>query len=112
MTRFSPNTHTHTHARAHTHTEVCSVVHTLPFPTGTSSDYWNPSNTVVVLLHQRYFGFLAVRSTLVVDTEDDGSIASIEERWNHAPLAELGPVLRYTRRINGILSSALTPLFV
>ena len=63
----------------------------------------------VVTLHQRYFGFLEVRSTLHVHFEESGRMCSIEERWNAVPLLRpANPV----RRLNGVLSSVLTPIVI
>lgn len=69
-------------------------------------------------LHQRYFAGsyllprgLVVRSTLVVCTNGDGLITSLEEQWNGGPLLQWS-AFRFSRRVNGILSSLLTPLAV
>ena len=68
-------------------------------------------------LHQRYFrgsmllpSGLAVKSTLVVHTSAiDGRITSLEERWNGAPLLQFS-AFKFVRRVNGVVSSVLTPL--
>ena len=66
----------------------------------------------VVWLDQHYFGVLRVRGTVVVDVRTaSGRIARFEERWNAAPLWDIAP-LRWTRRLNGVLSGTLTPLVV
>ena len=73
--------------------------------------------TVEFYLHQRYAagsallpsGFV-VKSTCVVRTASDGRIASIEERWNGAPLLDYS-AFRWVRRANGLLSAILTPFF-
>ena len=68
-----------------------------------------------VYLHQRYFASriwprgLEVRSTLLVRT-DGGRIASLEERWNGAPLLDYS-AFRWVRRANGLVSAILTPIF-
>jgi len=67
--------------------------------------------TAVFALRQRYFGYLEVQSTLHVHTAADGRINRFEERWNGAPLLEGAP-FRWSRRLNGVLSSALTPLLI
>lgn len=77
-----------------------------------------PESESVVLfhLHQRYFhgsvllpNGLTVKSLLVVRADAvDGRIVSMEERWNHAPLLQFS-AFRFVRRVNGILSSVLTP---
>lgn len=67
-------------------------------------------------LHQRYFRDtmllprgLEVRSVLVVHTDaDTGRVRAFEERWNGAPLLQWVP-FRWARRINGMLSSFVTP---
>ena len=67
-------------------------------------------------LHQRYFRNtmllprgLEVRSVLVVHTDvDTGRVRAFEERWNGAPLLQWVP-FRWVRRINGMLSSLVTP---
>ena len=66
---------------------------------------------LLVHLHQRYFGFLVVRSALCVKLSADGRVAELEERWNGAPLLWWSP-FRWTRRVNGMLSSLLTPLLL
>jgi hypothetical protein len=67
----------------------------------------------VVRLHQRYFGWLVVRSVLHVQQEDS-LIARIEERWKGVPLVAF-PELpvdfpSFCRRLNGIVSYQLTRL--
>ena len=76
---------------------------------------------IVFHLHQRYFrgnklltllmpdGFV-LRSVLVVQTReaDGGRICAIEERWNGAPLLSFS-AFRFVRRVNGVVSSLLTP---
>jgi hypothetical protein len=64
----------------------------------------------VVLLHQRYFRRLVVRSELHVRLDDTGRICSFEERWNGRPLLEGGVfgAARAARRLNGVLSFAVT----
>lgn len=53
---------------------------------------------------------LAVKSTLVVHTSAiDGRITSLEERWNGAPLLQFS-AFKFVRRVNGVVSSVLTPL--
>lgn len=69
------------------------------------------SATAVFALHQRYFGFLEVRSTLHLHTAPDGRISRIEERWNGVPLVSAPPFV-WSRRLNGMLSSALTPILL
>ena len=72
--------------------------------------------TVEFYLHQRYAagsallpsGFV-VKSTCVVRTASDGRIASIEERWNGAPLLDYS-AFRWVRRANGLVSAILTPI--
>jgi hypothetical protein len=65
--------------------------------------------SLVLRLEQRYFGFLKVTSSVILTTEKDtGRISRIEERWNHAPLLDLGAPLRLSRRINGLISFAVT----
>ena len=54
-------------------------------------------------------GFV-VKSTCVVRTASDGRIASIEERWNGAPLLDYS-AFRWVRRANGLVSAILTPIF-
>ena len=65
------------------------------------------AGAVTVLLDQRYFGFLRVESELVVSLDSQGKISRLEERWNGAPLLGLPPVT-WARRLNGMLSFALT----
>jgi hypothetical protein len=70
----------------------------------------------VIHLHQRYFGSawfkgLEVRSTLVLRRCPDGQIGSLEERWNGAPLLQFA-AFRWVRRINGVISTMLTPLLL
>ena len=82
-------------------------------PVATAED----GGTVEFYLHQRYAagsallpsGFV-VKSTCVVRTASDGRIASIEERWNGAPLLDYS-AFRWVRRANGLLSAILTPIF-
>ena len=66
-------------------------------------------------LHQRYFAGrlpgLELRSTLVVRTAPDGRVCELEERWNGASLL-WWPQFRFSRRVNGMLSSLLTPLLL
>ena len=66
-------------------------------------------------LHQRYFAGrlpgLELRSTLVVRTAPDGRVCELEERWNGASLLSWPP-FRFSRRVNGVLSSLLTPLLL
>lgn len=66
-------------------------------------------------LHQRYFAGrlpgLEVRSTLVVRTAPDGRVCELEERWNGAPLL-WWPPFQWVRRVNGMLSSLLTPMLL
>ena len=73
-----------------------------------------PDGTSEVYLHQRYklmsSGF-TIRSTLVVQTTADGRICNLEERWNGSPLLQF-PAFRWVRRVNGIISSVLTPLVI
>ena len=69
------------------------------------------SATAVFALHQRYLGFLEVRSTLHLHTAPDGRISRIEERWNGVPLVSAPPFV-WSRRLNGMLSSALTPILM
>ena len=83
-----------------------------------SSTSGTVDGVVKVHLHQRYFegswlkpSGIDVRSLLIVRIADDGRVWSIEEQWNHAPLFEWSP-FRWTRRINGLLSSFLTPLLI
>ena len=67
-------------------------------------------------LHQRYFRDtfllprgLVVRSVLVVHTDaDTGRVRAFEERWNGVGLLQWVP-FRWVRRINGMLSSLVTP---
>ena len=74
------------------------------------------SHTTEFYLHQRYLrGFtmlpngFEMRSVLVVRTSPaDGRICALEERWNGAPLIWFSP-FRFVRRVNGIISSLLTP---
>ena len=74
--------------------------------------------TSTVDLHQRYFSCallpsgLVVRSTLLVRRRAaDGLVCELEERWNGALL--FGWVaFRWARRVNGMLSSLLTPLLL
>ena len=72
---------------------------------------------VEIFLHQRYLGGstllpngFVVKGTCIVRTAADGRIASIEERWNGAPLLDWS-AFRRVRRINGVISATLTPLF-
>ena len=82
-------------------------------PVATAED----GGTVEFYLHQRYAagsallpsGFV-VKSTCVVRTASDGRIASIEERWNGAPLLDYS-AFRWVRRANGLVSAILTPIF-
>eukprot|EP00802_Teleaulax_amphioxeia_P026415 Tamp_27482.p1 GENE.Tamp_27482~~Tamp_27482.p1 ORF type:complete len:191 (+),score=34.39 Tamp_27482:116-688(+) len=62
-----------------------------------------------VLLHQQYLGFIELESELLVRTAPDGRISAFEERWNRVPLLEAAP-FRFARRLNGLISYALTPL--
>lgn len=63
-------------------------------------------------LHQRYFGWLTVRSVLVVQSNtSDGRINHIEERWNGAPLLTFS-AFRFVRRVNGIVSAVITARLV
>ncbi|KAJ1495197.1 hypothetical protein T484DRAFT_2157311 [Baffinella frigidus] len=71
----------------------------------------NEGATAVFALRQRYVGFLQVDSTLHIHTAADGRISRFEERWNGTPLWKAAP-FRWSRRLNGLLSSALTPLLV
>uniref|UniRef100_A0A7S0KYL3 Uncharacterized protein n=1 Tax=Coccolithus braarudii TaxID=221442 RepID=A0A7S0KYL3_9EUKA len=69
-----------------------------------------------VHLHQRYFSSpwwrgLEVKSTLVLKHAPDGQICELEERWNDAPLLRWRPFY-WARRVNGRLSSLLTPLLL
>ena len=86
--------------------------------------------SVTVRLHQRYFGWLEVRSVLHVSCEASGGgglITGFEERWNGAQLVSLkvlgapsGALTRwlallpdvpvFCRRLNGLVSYMLTPL--
>ena len=64
-------------------------------------------------LHSRYLRgtmlpSFEVRSILVVRTGADGRICAFEERWNGAPLLQLS-AFRWVRRVNGVVSSLLTP---
>ena len=78
-----------------------------------------PDGTVDVVLHQRYFrgsmllpsGF-EIHSVLEVHTVGGGDdrICSLTEQWNGAPLLQL-PVFRWVRRVNGIVSSLVTPIW-
>ena len=69
-------------------------------------------NVATVRLHQRYFGWLNVRSTLIVKLGEDGlTCEAFEERWNDLPLIAW-EAARLSRRMNGILSSVLTPVFI
>ena len=63
-----------------------------------------------MLLHQRYFSSLVVRSELHVQLNDSGLICAFEERWNGRPLLEGGifDAMRAARRLNGVLSFAVT----
>ena len=72
-----------------------------------------PDGSVHVHLHQRYsiLASFNVRSVLVVRQAADGCICELEERWNGAPLLSF-PAFRWVRRVNGMLSSLLTPLLV
>jgi hypothetical protein len=51
-----------------------------------------------------------VRSELHVQLDDAGLICAFEERWNGRPLLEGGvfEALRAARRVNGVLSYAVT----
>jgi hypothetical protein len=91
--------------------KVAPVAIEVPLPVwrGTSNDIWNPSNTVVMRLRQSYMGFLTVTSSVVVTTDDDGTITRFEERWNHASLL---PFVAGVRRANGLISYALTSLVI
>ena len=68
-------------------------------------------------LHQRYFAGklmtngVEVRSTLVVRVAPDGRVQDIEERWNGEPLL-WWPTFRWARRVNGMISSLVTPLLL
>uniref|UniRef100_A0A7S4K6Z4 Uncharacterized protein n=1 Tax=Odontella aurita TaxID=265563 RepID=A0A7S4K6Z4_9STRA len=84
---------------------------------------------ITYLLHQRYAGFLTVRSTLVVDIvlEERGRIdrkkqssnagitsarvVKFEERWNGVEPLNRG-MFRVSRRLNGMISWMLTTLVV
>ncbi|KAK3277411.1 hypothetical protein CYMTET_14574 [Cymbomonas tetramitiformis] len=70
-----------------------------------------PGTPAVVCLHQRYFGGLEVRGTVLVQLNDEGLITRFEERWNAAPLLDSSPV-RWSRRLNGMVSSIVTPIIV
>lgn len=73
--------------------------------------------SIEVHLNQRYCGGsmllpdgFTVRSVLVVQTSAaDGRICSLEERWNGAPLLSFA-AFRFSRRVNGVVSSLLTPI--
>ena len=74
-------------------------------------------NSVAFYLHSNYFGGsfllpkgLTVRSVLVVRTKADGTVCALEERWNGRELISFAP-FRFSRRVNGIISVALTTLF-
>ena len=74
-------------------------------------DVDNEGAAAVFALKQRYVGFLKVDSTLHIHTAADGRISRFEERWNGVPLWKSAP-FRWSRRLNGLLSSTLTPLLV
>ena len=68
---------------------------------------------MLVRLHQRYFGWLVVRSVLHVQREG-ALISKIEERWKGVPLVSF-PELpldfpSFCRRLNGLVSYQLTRL--
>ena len=77
------------------------------------------AHTTEFYLYQRYLrGFtllpngFEIKSVLVVRTSPaDGRICALEERWNGAPLLWYSP-FRFVRRVNGIISSLLTPRVV
>ena len=68
---------------------------------------------VYVGLHQRYFGFLEVRSIAVVDFEQGpkGLVKRVEERWNGHGLVDW-TIFGIVRRMNGIISYGLTRVVV
>jgi hypothetical protein len=82
-----------------------------PIPLSQPQAYKGKNGTTVITLHQKYFNFVRVESSLVLTMAEDGKICSIVERWNHAPLADLLAV-RFARRVNGVLSYAITSRFV
>ena len=92
--------------------KVCKPEHlTAPALAADSGD--GRSAPVVVLLHQRYFGFLEVHSVQCVTLAADGRIRRFEERWNCAPLTQLAlpgayDLARASRRLNGLVSYAGT----
>ena len=82
-------------------------------PVATAED----GGTVEFYLHQRYAAGTrccppaSSKSTCVVRTASDAAnIASIEERWNGAPLLDYS-AFRWVRRANGLVSAILTPIF-
>ena len=75
----------------------------VPDPSGKSG--------VAMLLHRRYFGSVELHTMVIVQTGADGRVNYLEERWNQAPLLDVAPV-RWSRRLNGIVSRYVTPHLV
>ena len=53
----------------------------------------------------------SVHSICVVETDKEGKVLSIEERWNSIPLLNFPP-FTWAKRINGIVSYAITRLLI
>ena len=72
-----------------------------------------PDGSLHLYLHQRYsiLTSFTIRSVLVVRTDDTGRVSELEERWNGAPLIGF-PAFRWVRRVNGVVSSLLTPIIL
>ena len=53
----------------------------------------------------------SVDSLCIVETDSDGRITLIEERWNHTPLLKIPPYT-WAKRLNGLISYRLSTYFI
>jgi hypothetical protein len=82
-----------------------------PEPLSAPQVCYSTASSVVILLHQRYFGCLVVRSELHLALDGAGLIQSMEERWNGKRLLGSGfavDPMRPVRRLNALFSFLVT----
>ena len=82
-----------------------------PEPLSAPQVCYSTASSVVILLHQRYFGWLVVRSELHLALDGAGLIQSMEERWNGKRLLGSGfavDPMRPVRRLNASFSFLVT----